>query len=148
MLLTLTSLVLLFSSCEKNPDIVPELTTAEILIGSWQESSSTLTLYTSSSTKISEEAQPLRKASFYTNGKFDYRYVNEEVLEGTYKLSAEGNTEYINFQTAEDALTFKIVQVSPKTLTVSCETHNVIYYIDDEPHVAATSIRTMILSKL
>ena len=147
MLLSLLTLLFTLTSCEKNPENTPEPTTAEILIGSWQESSSTLFLYSNASTKISEEAQPLRKATFNTNGRFDYRYVNEAVLEGSYKLSTSGNKEYIEFKTPDNELTFTIENISAKTLTVSCETHNVTYYLNNKPLIAARSIRRMTLNK-
>jgi hypothetical protein len=149
LLLLLFPLILLFPSCDKNPDIYPDPSTAELLIGSWHESTSTLTLYDASSEKISEEAQPLRTATFYGTGKFDYRYVNEQALEGNYKLSKDTKDEYITFTTStNESLVFKIIQISDKELTVSCETHHVTYYVNEKPLIAATSIRKMTLSKM
>ena len=147
LLLVLPTFLLLLSSCEKNPEVTPEPTTAETLLGSWQESSSTLTLYNSNSTKISEEAQPLRSVNFYPNHRFDYRYVNDATLEGMYKLTSDANNEFIVFTIPEESMTFTIVQLSAKSLTVSCETHNVTYYVDDKPLIAATAIRKMTLTK-
>lgn len=149
LLLLLFSLIVLFSSCDKNPDIYPEPTTAELLIGSWQESTSTLTLYDANSKKISEDAQPLRTATFYDIGKFNYSYVNEQILQGNYKLSKDTKDEYITFITStNESLVFKIIQISDKALSVTCETHNVTYYVNNKPLTAATSIRKMTLSKI
>jgi len=149
LLLSLCSLLLLFSSCEKEQKISPDPTTAELLIGSWHESSSSLTLYDAASKKISEDAQPLRTATFYNTGKFTYSFVNDQIVEGTYALSKEGTSENIKFTTTDkESLLFKIIQISDKELTVTCETHNVIYYVNDKPHTAATAIRRMTLSKM
>jgi hypothetical protein len=144
-LLLLLLPALIFTSCNKDSDQLPENTEAK-LKGSWKGTSSKYEYYDAKGAKLYEEDAVIANITFDGASTLTTSYVKGSSTTESYVITKEGSTEFLKVTNMGDSQKHKIEAVSNTNLVLSMETLNDVYYIGTLRNTAAKSLlrRTLV----